>query len=137
MTLFLSISLPSTHNLSLSLSLSAGTPGHEGGALSERGRNRRPAFTRLDREPLTALVAGDPHLEPTRPTPILIPMKLACHYLYKKVTSERSSQGTIVEVDLRSLKPCEFPGETPCSLHLYPSSSILWLFQLKIGILHR
>ncbi|KAM0918996.1 hypothetical protein ACQ4PT_008422 [Festuca glaucescens] len=53
-------------------------------------------------------------------TPILLPTKLACHYLYRKVTSERSSQGTIVEVDLRSLKPYEFPGRKGAFTCRYP-----------------
>ncbi|KAF7010145.1 hypothetical protein CFC21_024601 [Triticum aestivum] len=35
--------------------------------------------------------------------------ELVCHYLYKKVTNERASQGTLVEVDLHAREPWELP----------------------------
>ncbi|XP_065039935.1 protein ATAF2-like isoform X2 [Musa acuminata AAA Group] len=35
--------------------------------------------------------------------------ELVCHYLYKKVTSERCSEGTMVEVDLHTSEPWELP----------------------------
>jgi No apical meristem (NAM) protein len=36
--------------------------------------------------------------------------ELVCHYLYKKATNERISQGTLVEVDLHTREPWELPG---------------------------
>lgn len=39
--------------------------------------------------------------------------ELVCHYLYKKVTNERISEGTLVEVDLHTHEPWELPGEFP------------------------
>ncbi|KAI5014173.1 hypothetical protein ZWY2020_055563 [Hordeum vulgare] len=36
--------------------------------------------------------------------------ELVCHYLYKKVTNERASQGTLVEVDLHAREPWELPA---------------------------
>lgn len=41
--------------------------------------------------------------------------ELVCHYLYKKVTNERASQGTLVEVDLHAREPWELPGESSTS----------------------
>ncbi|KAF7002731.1 hypothetical protein CFC21_018173 [Triticum aestivum] len=35
--------------------------------------------------------------------------ELVCHYLCKKVTNERASQGTLVEVDLHAREPWELP----------------------------
>lgn len=35
--------------------------------------------------------------------------ELVCHYLYKKVTNERTLQGTLVEVDLHAREPWELP----------------------------
>ncbi|KAJ3680178.1 hypothetical protein LUZ60_016456 [Juncus effusus] len=35
--------------------------------------------------------------------------ELVCHYLYKKVSNERISQGTMVEVDLHTREPWELP----------------------------
>ncbi|XP_006652516.1 protein CUP-SHAPED COTYLEDON 1-like [Oryza brachyantha] len=35
--------------------------------------------------------------------------ELVCHYLHKKVTNERASQGTLVEVDLHAREPWELP----------------------------
>ncbi|XP_008785238.1 NAC domain-containing protein 21/22-like [Phoenix dactylifera] len=35
--------------------------------------------------------------------------ELICHYLYKKVTNERISEGTLVEVDLHTHEPWELP----------------------------
>ncbi|KAJ6799248.1 protein CUP-SHAPED COTYLEDON 3-like [Iris pallida] len=35
--------------------------------------------------------------------------ELVCHYLYKKVTNERVSSGTMVEVDLHTREPWELP----------------------------
>ncbi|KAG0493785.1 hypothetical protein HPP92_004779 [Vanilla planifolia] len=35
--------------------------------------------------------------------------ELVCHYLYNKVANERSSQGTMVEVDLHTREPWELP----------------------------
>ncbi|KAL5214966.1 hypothetical protein ABZP36_004118 [Zizania latifolia] len=35
--------------------------------------------------------------------------ELVCHYLYKKVTNVRASQGTLVEVDLHAREPWELP----------------------------
>ncbi|EEE61337.1 hypothetical protein OsJ_15460 [Oryza sativa Japonica Group] len=35
--------------------------------------------------------------------------ELVCHYLYKKVSNERASQGTLVEVDLHAREPWELP----------------------------
>ena len=38
--------------------------------------------------------------------------ELVCHYLHKKVTNERASQGTLVEVDLHAREPWELPGDS-------------------------
>ncbi|MQL96987.1 hypothetical protein Taro_029673 [Colocasia esculenta] len=35
--------------------------------------------------------------------------ELVCHYLYKKVANERTSQGTLVDVDLHTREPWELP----------------------------
>jgi hypothetical protein len=52
--------------------------------------------------------------------------ELVCHYLYKKVTNERASQGTLVEVDLHAREPWELPGEFTTSFLGSSPSFSLW-----------
>lgn len=45
--------------------------------------------------------------------------ELVCHYLYMKVANKKTSQGTMVEVDLHVREPWDLPGESSFSWYIY------------------
>jgi hypothetical protein len=59
--------------------------------------------------------------------------ELVCHYLYKKVTNERTAQGTLVEVDLHAREPWELPGDATSLAPLLASVHLFLLLDLYIS----